>query len=311
MTTAADDTAAETAFEALLAGRPAPDGAAGLAAFTEAVRATATSPGRPNAALAELLATGLLTDQSSPSTRAARSAGTPPSRESRVRNRRRFAMFFPALLAKFLSAGAIAQAATGAGVVLVAFTGAGAAGVLPGSVQDTFATVVSDVTPFEAPTSDGDPVTDEPVVEPLESEEVVDEAPVLDEPAVGETDEQTSYDVVADWMAAPIDGTFGAWVTSARHDPEIRAAIEDSGHPVGYYVSLRAHQKGMTPEDLAAEGVDLEELSEDSTVVVDSPEGEVADTEQPTHERGNGNGNGRGNGNNGGGNGNGNGNGRN
>ena len=38
MTTAADDSAVEDAFEALLAGRPAPHGAAGLAAFTEAVR---------------------------------------------------------------------------------------------------------------------------------------------------------------------------------------------------------------------------------------------------------------------------------
>src|SRR4029453_14809885 len=80
MTTAADDSAVEDAFEALLAGRPAPEGAAGLAAFTMAVRTRATRPGRPNAALAELLATGLLTDQSSPSARTARTAGSPPVR---------------------------------------------------------------------------------------------------------------------------------------------------------------------------------------------------------------------------------------
>ena len=43
MTTAADDSAAEDAFEAILAGRPVPERAAGLAAFTGAVRASALS----------------------------------------------------------------------------------------------------------------------------------------------------------------------------------------------------------------------------------------------------------------------------
>ena len=99
MTTAADDIAGEAAFEAFLARRPVPEEAADLAAFAGAVRATATVPGRPNAALAELLATGLLTDQSMPSARTAPSAGSSP-RRSRVRRRRRFAMFLPALLAK-------------------------------------------------------------------------------------------------------------------------------------------------------------------------------------------------------------------
>src|SRR5689334_20373517 len=148
MTTAADDPAVEEAFEALLAGRPlrreAIGPAAGLVAFTDAVRASATTPGRPNAALAELLATGLTTDQPSPSPRTAEP--------------RRRRVFLPALIAKFLSAGAVAQAATGAGIVLVAFTGAGSAGVLPGSLQHGFATVadeigvtVDDPTPEPAP----------------------------------------------------------------------------------------------------------------------------------------------------------------
>jgi hypothetical protein len=143
MTTAADDPAVEEAFEACLAGRPVPEGAAGLAAFTGAVRASASRPGRPNAALADLLATGLLTDQSAPSAWTARSAPPPP--EVRGRSRRRIAMFFPALLAKILGAGAVAQAATGVGVALVAFTGAGTAGALPDPVQHTFAGVVATV----------------------------------------------------------------------------------------------------------------------------------------------------------------------
>ena len=87
MTTAADDSADEIAFEAFLAGRPVPAEADGgfpaVTAFAGAVRATATAPGRPNAALAELLATGLLTDQSSPSTRTAPSTGKSPRRSPR------------------------------------------------------------------------------------------------------------------------------------------------------------------------------------------------------------------------------------
>jgi hypothetical protein len=132
MTTAADR-ADETAFEAVLAGRPAPAGAAGFTAFTEAVRATATQPGRPSAALAELLANGLLVDQPSPSPRTA------------VRRRRRM-WFFTALIAKIASAGAVAQAATGAGIVLVGFTTAGVTGVLPGPVQSGFDDAVHTIT---------------------------------------------------------------------------------------------------------------------------------------------------------------------
>jgi hypothetical protein len=159
MTTAADDTADEAAFEAFLAGRPVPaeadGGPSAVVAFAGAVRATATLPGRPNAALADLLTTGLLTDQSSPSTRTAPSAGRSP-RRSRIRRRRRFAMFFPALLAKFLSAGALAQAASGAGIALVAFTGAGVAGVLPEPVQETFSSVVGTEAVSDEPTAPED-----------------------------------------------------------------------------------------------------------------------------------------------------------
>ena len=53
--------------------------------------------------------------------------------------------FFSAIIAKIASAGAVAQAATGAGLVLVGFTTAGATGVLPTPVQNTFDSVVHDV----------------------------------------------------------------------------------------------------------------------------------------------------------------------
>jgi hypothetical protein len=241
MTTAADDSAVEDAFEAYLAGRPVPEEAAGtfhgVAAFAEAVRATAAQPGRPNAALAELLATGLLADQSSPSTRAAISAGVPPSRgASRVRRRRRFAMFIPALLAKLLSAGAVAQAASGAGVVLVAFVGAGAADVLPTPVQDTVATVVETVTPLDLPDS-GD------------TEGAATEAPATDEPSADETTPAEPTDVVGEteapapedagltlekWQEGPApDQSFGSWVSQGAR----------LGYADGSTISGWAHQR--------------------------------------------------------------------
>ncbi len=253
MTTAADDRADELAFEACLAGRPVPGGAAGLAAFTGAVRGAAAQPGRPNAALAELLATGLLTDQSSPSVRTAPAAGS----SSRDRIRRRFAMLFPALLAKFLSAGAVAQAATGAGVVVVAVAGAGTAGVLPGPAQDTFTSLVSDQEVTETP----EDVTGEPTdpIDPVDDGEAADPTEV---PAVPELDEDVEEDLVpADdaeqptereqWAEkGPAEGqSFGSWVAEGarngwvdgttvsewahKRNEERRRAAEDDGSSNG------------------------------------------------------------------------------
>jgi hypothetical protein len=303
MTTAADDSS-EDAFEALLAGRPVPEGAAGLAAFTEAVRTSATRPGRPSAALAELLATGLLTDQSSPSARTARSAGSPPARRSsRVRIRRRTAMIFPILIAKFLSAGAVAQAATGGVVVVVAFTGVGAAGALPAPVQDTFATVVESVTPLEPPTSDETPdaVPDETVVE------VVDVEPA-EEVTVAEPTEEVAETALtkeqwAEW--GPAEGqSFGSWVREGAHH----------GWVDGTVISEWAHKKHIQWDGETAP----------ATPTAEPTEAEVEDrsgwAEQATGDRGgkwgdgHGDGNGHSNGNghgHGNGNGHGGGNGRN
>jgi hypothetical protein len=131
MTPATDDDALEAAFEALLAGRSAPPAARGLVAFTDGVRATAVRPPRPNAALAQLLATGLLTDQSSePAPRA-------------VRSRRRSTRMFLAFFAKVASAGIAAKAATVAGVVVVGVTTAGFTHSLPQSVQVPFDQIVT------------------------------------------------------------------------------------------------------------------------------------------------------------------------
>jgi hypothetical protein len=277
MTTAADDSAVEDAFEALLAGRPVPQGAAGLAAFTEAVRTSATRPGRPNAALAELLATGLLADQSSPSVRTARSAGSAPERRRpRVRTRRRTAMIFSALLAKFLSAGAVAQAATGATVAVVAFTGVGAAGALPGPVQDTFATVVAEVTPLEPPTSEE------------AAEEVVPEETVAEEVETTDEAPETAEAAVAAWIEAGPDGydSFGAWVSESANNAELRAALLEGERNFGSVISKWAHDKGLGDEELAAEleaeGLELDDLTDDVTTAPESDVDaeDVAETEQ-------------------------------
>ena len=284
MTTPADDLATEEAFEAFLVGRVVPEQAGstfdGVAAFAGAVRASATQPGRPNAALAELLATGLLTDQSSPSTRTAGAAGSPPSRRARVR-RRRFAMIFPALLAKLLSAGAVAQAATGAGVVLVVATGAGATGLLGSEVQDTITTVVggdADETTDEVATQDETLVDDETTDPGIATPEVTTEVPVELTPE--------------DWAASgPGDGmTFGEWVHKAFPD----------GKADGQVVSYWATRKHVDLDEV--EGIeDVEGLEDigDETTVTSTPEVETEseDADEPTRGNGNGGGNGGGNGN--------------
>ena len=299
MTTPADDAAVEDAFEAYLAGRPvsteAADIFAGLAAFSEAVRATATRPGRPNAALAELLVTGRLTDQSSPSLATARTAGSPPPRRAaRVRIRRRTAMLFPALLAKLLSAGAIAQAATGAGLAVVVVTGAGAADVLPDPVQNTVSSVVETVTPFDMPSGEEpaveDPATEEPVVEEPEAEQSVVEQPEVEQPEEEQPVVETPAEFsAAAWLEGPQDGeSFGAWVSNgAHHKAELGTDVR-----FGEIVSAKAHEKHMDAKDLAGEGVDLDELSDDAASKPTSEVEPATDDDQKvaTSTRGNGHG---------------------
>jgi hypothetical protein len=292
MTTPADDPAVEEAFEAYLAGRPVPgdagDSIHAVTAFSEAVRASATGPGRPNAALAELLATGLLADQPSPSIRAARSAGSPSSRgASRIRRRRRFAMFFPALLTKILSAGAVAQAATGAGIVLVVATGAGATGVLGEDVQETVSSVVG--TTSEEPTEDVVAAEDET------TEAEIEPTPVVETTAPAEPTE-----VQADpeaWIEKGPEGysSFGAWVSASAHNTELRDWLRAEGRNFGSMVRDWAHKKGLDDADLAEEGVDLDESTDATPAPAPEVETETSEvgTGTATIERGGNRGNGK------------------
>jgi hypothetical protein len=134
------DTALEKAFEAALAGRPVPPGAGGLAAFTGAVRATATQPGRPNPALAELLATGLTVDR--------------PDSSPQAAGRRRRVMRFT----QIASAGAVARAAA-AGIVVAGVTGAGAAGILTAAAPHAVPPVVESGTSVPSPEQRSETVT--------------------------------------------------------------------------------------------------------------------------------------------------------
>src|SRR5205085_1610482 len=119
--------------EAFLAGRGVPEHEADLATFAGAVRSSGSVTGRPTAALAELLAEGLLVHPTRPSAPTTRTPGR--LRASRARSRRRIGTFLLDPVARIASAGAVARAATGAGVVLVALAGAGTAGLLPEPLQ--------------------------------------------------------------------------------------------------------------------------------------------------------------------------------
>jgi hypothetical protein len=285
MTTAADDAADELAFEAFLAGRTMPSGADdGTVAFAGAVRATATQPGRPNAALAELLATGLLIDQSSPSIRTALSAGSSP-RRSRVRRRRRFAMFFPALLAKFLSAGAVAQAASGVGIALVAFTGAGATGLLGDNVQTTLTSVVG-----AADETTGD-VTPEASPSPEETETPAVKTPAVETPAP----DVAEFDAEAWALNGPVGSeTFGEWVSRGAHNKdafEAAAAVQGAeGKTFGSMVSEWARKKHVDLSEV--QGIeDVEGIDDSAASATPTPEAETETEHSTEATHGNGGGN--------------------
>ncbi|MGY1707212.1 hypothetical protein ACI79C_21840 [Geodermatophilus sp. SYSU D00697] len=251
MTTPADDRAVEEAFEAALTGRPVPDGACSLVAFTDAVRADAAAPGRPTAALAELLATGLLTTHQEPS------PGTAghPARTSRKRPR----MLFTALIAKIASAGAVAKAAAGTGAVVVALAGATTAGAL--TSPEGPSPVVETAVPA------GTAGTDEAVGEDpdVPADDAVENAPSEDTPDTGDdttgddttgddtTGDDTTGDDAAGDDAAGDDGAGD----DAPADEQPQPVQEDTepAHPenFGARVSADARDGGVDGSQISAE----------------------------------------------------------
>ena len=301
MTTPADVRTDEEAFAACLTGRPVPAGAQGLAAFTDAVRASATEPGRPNAALAELLATGLLVPTQEPS----RGTAGRPARTSRKRPH----VLISTLTAKFAAAGAVAKAACATGVVAVALTGTATTVAL--TTPDEPTTVETSTTTQE-PTTEGltsdtqDPTsgtaptgsTPEPVGEPTGDQDVTGspEAEDLVSPEGTATPEAPESEEVADTADVP----------PAPESPE---ASEGQGptddekaerHPEnhGATVSAEAHRRNAERK-AAREQATQPEADEPATELPAAPAPARAD-EEPTatttvgNEHGNGNGHGNG-----------------
>ena len=252
MTTAAGNAAAEEAsefaFEAFLAGRPVPAEGADLAAFAGAVRMSATEPGRPNAALAELLVTGLLVDQ-------------PPLSTRTAKRRRRPMWFFTALIAKIASAGAVAQAATGAGIVLVSFTGLGAAHALPAPVQHTFSTVVSAI----SPAGDGATSTDTGTTAPAATSDT----------AAPTTDPADSAGAVAPTDAATV-------TTAPKNFGETVSKDARDGGVDGHQISQLAHDRNAARKSGETEARTPETDASDSDASeTDAPETDAPETEAP------------------------------
>ncbi|MGY1689174.1 hypothetical protein [Geodermatophilus sp. SYSU D01105] len=313
MTTPADDRAVEEAFEAALAGRPVPDGACSLVAFTDAVRADAAAPGRPTAALAELLATGLLTTHQEPSPG---TAGR-PARTSRKRPR----MLFAALIAKIASAGAVAKAAAGTGVVVVALAGATTAGALTSPEEPT--PVVETAVPAQTAGTDEVVGTDDPVVPaddaagnaPSEGEGPGDTGDASGDDTTGDDttgddttgddatgDDATGDDATGDEQSQPVQedtepahpGDFGARVSEDARDGGVDGQeIRDAAHARNEARKEAREAARTEAPEVEDEAPEVEEAEEETAEAAPAP---VAEPRGNAGQSGRGNGNGNGNG---------------
>jgi hypothetical protein len=217
----------DEAFDRFLAGRPVPTEAARLVAFVNDVRAVAVRPGQPSPQLAELLATGLLTG---PETAAARAVPTPGVAQPAGQQRRRRTMLgiLAAATARLTSAGAVAQAATGLGIVLASVTGAGAAGVLPDPVQNPVSSVLEAVTPLELPDSADDRSTMNEAPAPQEEAPQDGESPA-ETPAQADFGRQVSEEA----QGGGVDGQDVSGGARDTHQPDVPAAQRPATeHPV-------------------------------------------------------------------------------
>jgi hypothetical protein len=142
----------DDAIEALLAGTTHDESLADLASFVTDVRKAGEAVPNPSPALAAALASGLSIDKGDLPATAASNVHGPAPQAAGLPKWRRLRMKIQGFLAGLGVAGKVALGASLAAAA--ATTGAGAAGVLPPSVQHVVATTVSAVTPFNFP--DGD-----------------------------------------------------------------------------------------------------------------------------------------------------------
>lgn len=164
----------DNTVEAILARRHSETHHEELTAVVRAIRsAAATTTPRPSAGLATLLDTGLQADGNGQRTSPATGHHTNGNGRGRAKllapgalrpfpvpvaipTERRRKPALQTIFARVASLGLAAKIGLAGAAVAAATTGAGAAGVLPGPVQDAVADVVRDVMPFEFPSSADD-----------------------------------------------------------------------------------------------------------------------------------------------------------
>ena len=201
-------------------------------------------------------------------------------------------MIVPALIAKFLSAGAVAQAAAGAGVVVVVVTGAGTAGVLPGDTQDAFSDLTGISEPAEEPADELLPPT-EGGEEPVEDDGSLDVTdPTLPEDGAVEP---TDAELAAAWVEA------GTLVTSQEDFKAWLAEGTENGWVTGQAVSAAAHARNEARkaardgvEDEPVENPEVEAPGVEAPEESDEPEVEVESDDAPGNSGGKGGGKGNG-----------------
>jgi hypothetical protein len=138
--------------EAILTGRsPVPDEFAALVSFAEDARAlTRSGVPSPGSELRAMFVDGIFAENGDLLVTAASNVHGPAQQAAGLPKRRSKTMTFFEWIAG-VSVGA--KAALGVGIAAASVTGAGAAGVLPGPIQDAVSSAVSTVTPFEFPSS--------------------------------------------------------------------------------------------------------------------------------------------------------------
>lgn len=204
-------------------------------------------------------------------------------------------MIVPALIAKFLSAGAVAQAATGAGVVVVVVTGAGATGTLPEGPQETFDNLVGTTETVEEPAPD---ITD------TDGEDVAGEEPEMTDPAAPpvlseEEGEEETVVELTDADAAEAWAEAATGITTQKAFKEWMAVGKAKGWVNGQAVREAVHARNAARKaDRETDETEVDETEVEETEVEDTDENETevesSDDDGDDDRKGKGKGKGRG-----------------
>ncbi|MGH3442555.1 MAG: hypothetical protein ACRDUY_11055 [Nitriliruptorales bacterium] len=145
----------DRATDALFSGR-VPSGRedlADVADLVEALRAAASVSPRPNADLAAVLTEGLSTEKGDLPATAGSNVNRPAPQAAGLPKWRKARRMIEIAVAKLGALGLAAKVGVASAAVVAGTVGGGAAGVLPGPVQDAVAATVEAVTPLDLPDS--------------------------------------------------------------------------------------------------------------------------------------------------------------